>query len=71
MQMRVQSLGQKDPLEEGMATHSSASCLENIMNKGAWRATVLRVAKRWTRLKQLSTHKVPFVSLTLTVRLIM
>ena len=31
------------------------SCLENPMNGGAWRATVHRVAKNWTRLKQLST----------------
>ena len=46
--MRVRSLGQEDPLEEGMATHSSISCLENTMNRGAWWATVLRVAKSWT-----------------------
>ena len=31
------------------------SCLENPMNDGAWRATAHRVAKSWTRLKQLST----------------
>ena len=31
------------------------SCLENPMNGGAWRATVYRVAKSWTQLKQLST----------------
>ena len=30
----VQSLGQEDPLEKGMATHSSISCLENSMDKG-------------------------------------
>ena len=30
------------------------SCLENPMNKGAWKATVYRVAKSWTRLKLLS-----------------
>ena len=35
---RVQSLGQEDPLEEEMATHSS--CLENPMDRGAWWATV-------------------------------
>ena len=29
------------------------SCLENHMDKGAWWATVRRVAKNWTRLKQL------------------
>ena len=28
-EMRVRSLGQEDPLEKGMATHSKYSCLEN------------------------------------------
>ena len=32
----VQSLGWEDPLEEGMATHSSIFCLENSMDRGAW-----------------------------------
>ena len=32
------------------------SCLENPMDKGAWRATVHGVAKSQTRLKQPSTH---------------
>ena len=45
----VQSLGQEDPLEEGMATHSS-SYLENSMDRGAWRATVHGVAKSRTPL---------------------
>ena len=36
------------------------SCLENSMDRGAWQATVYRVAKSQTRLKQLGTH----VSLT-------
>ena len=31
------------------------SCLENPMDRGAWRATVQRVTKNWTHLKQLST----------------
>ena len=31
----VQSLGQEDPLEKEVATHSS-SCLENPMDGGAW-----------------------------------
>ena len=31
-------------------------CLENPMDRGAWQATVRRVEKSWTRLKQLSTH---------------
>ena len=34
--MQVQSLSQKDPLEKGMATHSSNSSLENFMDRGAW-----------------------------------
>ena len=28
--------GSEDPLEEGMATHSSISCLENPVDRGAW-----------------------------------
>ena len=32
------------------------SCLENPMDRGAWRATVDRVAKSWSCLKRLSTH---------------
>ena len=32
------------------------SCLENPMDRGAWRATVHKVPKSWTRLKQLSMH---------------
>ena len=32
-------------LEEEMATHSSISCLENSMDRGAWQAIVHRVAK--------------------------
>ena len=31
------------------------SCLKNPMDRGAWWATVRRVATSWTRLKQLST----------------
>ena len=30
----VLSLGQEDPLEKGIATHSSISCLENFMDRG-------------------------------------
>ena len=32
------------------------SCLDNPMDRGAWRATVHRVAKSRTRLKRLSMH---------------
>ena len=53
---QVQSLGQEDPLEQEMATHSSILAMENAMERTAWQATVHRVAKSWTRLKRLSTH---------------
>ena len=42
----VQSLGWEDPLEEGMAIHSSIFAMDG----GAWWATVHRVAKSRTRL---------------------
>ena len=32
------------------------SCLENLIDRGAWQATV-QVAKGWTQLKQLSMHE--------------
>ena len=41
----VRSLGGEDPLVKGMATHSSISCLENPMDRGAWQATVHGVTK--------------------------
>ena len=40
---QVGSLGQEDPLEKGMATHST--CLKNAMDRGAWSATVHGVAR--------------------------
>ena len=40
-EMQVQSLGQENPLEKDMETHSSISCLENPIDSGAWQATVL------------------------------
>ena len=36
----VQSLGWEDPLEDGMATHSSILAWRIHMDRGAWRATV-------------------------------
>ena len=52
----VQSLGWEDPLDEGMATHSSILAWRIPMDRGGWWATVHRVAKSRTQLKQLSTH---------------
>ena len=43
-------------MEEGMATHSSILAWRIPMDRGARGATVYRVAKSWTRLKQFSTH---------------
>ena len=47
----VQTLGQEHPLEE---KPTPVFFLENLMDIGAWRATVHTVAKSWTRLKRLS-----------------
>ena len=51
----VRSLGWEDPLEESMATHSSILAWRIPMDRGAWWATVQRVAKSWIWLKWLST----------------
>ena len=48
----VLSLGWKDPLEEGMTTHSSILAWRIPMDRGAWWATVHEVAKRWTQLSE-------------------
>ena len=54
--MWVQSLGWEDALEEEMATRSSILARENPMDRGAWQATIHRVAKSLTRLKRLSNN---------------
>ena len=48
----VRSLGWKDPLEEGMATHSSILAWKIPMDRGAWRATMHGVSKSWTQLSK-------------------
>ena len=56
--LRFWFLGWEDPLEEERATHSQYSCLEDSMDRGAWRSTVREFAKSWTQLRgwtQLST----------------
>ena len=50
---QIRSLSWEDPLEEGMATHSSILAWRILMDRGAWRARVHGIAKSWTRL---STH---------------
>ena len=63
---RVQSFGQEDPLEEGMANHSSIlqqfSCLENSMDRGAWQAIVHRVEKQDMTEASQCTHTHEFES---------
>ena len=46
----VQSLVWEDPLEEGMATHSSILAWRIPMDRGAWWAAAYGVAKSRTRL---------------------
>ena len=43
---RSPGVGHDNPLQH--------SCLENVMDRGAWQATVHGVTKSWTRLEQLS-----------------
>ena len=47
---QFRSLGREDTLEKEMATHSSNSCLENSMDRGAWWAAVHGVRKSQTQL---------------------
>ena len=46
----VCSLGWEDPLEKGMATHSSVLAWRISVDRGAWQATVHGIAKSQTRL---------------------
>ena len=54
--MQVRSLGQEDPLEEEMATHSS--CQESLMDRGAWRATGQGVTESLTQLSTSSMKRI-------------
>ena len=46
----VRFLGQEDPLDKEMATHSSILAWRIPRGRGAWRATVCGVSKSRTRL---------------------
>ena len=52
---QVQSLGWEDPLEEGMTIHSSILAWRIPMDRRAWWATVLGVAKGQTQLSDSPT----------------
>ena len=45
------------------------SCLGKPMDRGDWWATVHRVAKNWTQLKQLSTHRILVDEMSLSFNL--
>ena len=55
LESQVRSLVQEDPPEEGMAPHSSILAWRISMDRGAWWATVHRVAEL-DAIEQLSTH---------------
>ena len=56
VRVRVQSLGQEDPLDEGRATHSSILAWRIPWNRGAWWATVPGISKSRTRLSNWHFH---------------
>ena len=60
--MWVRSLGQEDPLKEGMATHSTILAWRIPMDRVAWWATVYGVAKSWTQMSD-QEHTVLAVSI--------
>ena len=46
----VPFLGQEDPLEKGMATHSRRGCLKGSIDRAAWWTIVHGVVKSQTQL---------------------
>ena len=56
LETRVQSLGREDPLEEGMATHSSFLVWRISMDRGAWWATAHAVAEADTTVVTYYAH---------------
>ena len=65
---RVRSLGQEDPLEKGMATHSTILASRIARTRGVWWATLVHgIAKSWTRLSNydytLSTGVICYVAI--------
>ena len=53
---QIWSLGWEDPLEEGMATHSSVFAWRIPTDRGAWWALVHEVAKSQTQLSDWAQH---------------
>ena len=53
----VRSLGQEDPLKEGMATHSSILAWRTLMERGAWWATSIGSQRDMTLSRKVHLHK--------------
>ena len=53
----VQSLGWEDPLEKGIATHSSVLAWRTHMDRGTWRAATYGVAESPTQLSAQAQHR--------------
>ena len=54
--MQVQSLGQEDPLEKGMVTHSSVLAWRIPWTEEPGGLHVHGVAKSWTRLSDFTSY---------------
>ena len=67
-EVKVRSLSRDLP-GGGNGNPLQYSCLENPLDRGAWQATVHRVAQSQTRLKRLSTHNMQ-LSQVLFIKLI-
>ena len=59
---RVQSLGQEDTMEEGMATHSNIFAWRILRTKEPGGLQSMGIEKSWTQLKQFSIHDIGFYS---------
>ena len=53
---------------EGHGNPLQYSCLENLMDRGAWWATVQRVTKNWIQLSDLAPHHTQKTIMTLHMR---
>ena len=66
-QTRIRSLGQEDPLEKEMVTHSSILAWEIPWTEGAWRATVHEVTKESDTTRQLNNDNTLFYTKDLSI----
>ena len=55
---QVRSLGRKEPLEEKKGNPLHYSCLENLMDRGAWQAIVHGVAKNQMQLSDFEQESI-------------